>query len=639
MEASSLKRSLTREEGHFALPLTRNEAPVSETNNSISFEKDFVAEGNFADYSSACTGAQVSSAKHKVGEGLLGQVVYTNCPCVISLDNDAASRSMEVPFAQRGVSLPFHSTKTSQLVPADSHGVLQLGSFEEVAGDAAISARVRENFLAQYSNYSQHGLVAQTVPFPVEVTYDPLPLGIREVNPGYKITMSQLDKSEEASLYEILPFPNDLMDPDTGNSVEDINFWISCLKEQCPTFGACGSANSNDSTCAGQRPCDNGILKKDSGNDVCSPISIGVIGDTFSFPPGCELHKALGPAFMKQELNTVSESFASSGNLSSISDLHGKMNVLSESNKLTPCVLREKAEAFLGTMVTSLSEMPGASSVSNLYDVKTSIPLLTQIPVVSPAYGNSNASSFVQVDSLSEHNATEASDNGHNSFGQSSGHSIKNLMSMLIDKELDNLPLPHVPMRRWNKQSTGSRKRGRAWENQRPRPRDRQLIQERLKELRELVPKGAKCSIDSLLDQAIKHMNFLGRVIKQAEKLAKIATLKETGHNSDSSDDDSHQAMVFEGKIETFPIAIEDLSQPGHMLIKMKCSEHGLFLQMAQVISRLPLTILKGLLEIHSNDMWACFIVEVTEGFHKMDIFWSLMQLRRHVKGPLPSKV
>ncbi|KAI4341846.1 hypothetical protein MLD38_026521 [Melastoma candidum] len=581
-------QSLTWEEGYFALPQTRNEAPVSETKYLISFGKDFVAEGNDADYSDAFTLAQVSSTKHKVGEGLLGQVVYTNCPRVISLDNDAASCSMEVPFAP-DVSLPFHSTKTILLVPVHPHGVLQLGSFEEVAEDAAIAAHVRENFLAQCANDSQRDDPdAQTVPFHVEVTYDTLPEGIREVNPGNKVTMSQLDISEEASLFEIFPFPNDLMDADTGNSLEDVNFWISCPEEQFPSlFRGCGSANSNDSSSAGQHPCDNEIIKKDSGHDVCSPISNGAIGSTFSFPPGCELHKALGPAFMEQEQKekTASESFVSSGNLSSISYLHDETNLLGDSNSLTPCIMREKEESFSETGVTSLSEMPDASSVSDLYDVKPSIPLLTQIP---------------------------------NAFGQSSGHSL------VIKKPLDNEPLPHVPMRRLNKQSTGSRKRARAWENQRPRPRDRQLIQERLKELRELVPKGAKCSIDSLLDQTIKHMNFLGRVIKQAEKLAKIAMIK---------------ALLFEGKIETFPIAVEDLSQPGHMLIKMKCNEHGLFLEMAEVISRLPLTILKGLLEIHANDTWACFVVEVTKGFHKMDIFWSLMQLLQLVKGHQCCKV
>ncbi|KAL8508375.1 hypothetical protein ACS0TY_018837 [Phlomoides rotata] len=55
--------------------------------------------------------------------------------------------------------------------------------------------------------------------------------------------------------------------------------------------------------------------------------------------------------------------------------------------------------------------------------------------------------------------------------------------------------------------------------NQNPRPRDRQLIQDRIKELRELVPNSEKCSIDGLLDKTIKHMQFLRSVTHQADKL------------------------------------------------------------------------------------------------------------------------
>ncbi|KAK1384964.1 hypothetical protein POM88_022699 [Heracleum sosnowskyi] len=45
-----------------------------------------------------------------------------------------------------------------------------------------------------------------------------------------------------------------------------------------------------------------------------------------------------------------------------------------------------------------------------------------------------------------------------------------------------------------------NKKRAKPGENCRPRPRDRQLIQDRIKELRDLVPNGSKCSIDSLLE-------------------------------------------------------------------------------------------------------------------------------------------
>ncbi|KAL8512968.1 hypothetical protein ACS0TY_019217 [Phlomoides rotata] len=45
------------------------------------------------------------------------------------------------------------------------------------------------------------------------------------------------------------------------------------------------------------------------------------------------------------------------------------------------------------------------------------------------------------------------------------------------------------------------------------------MIQDRIKELRELVPNSEKCSIDGLLDKTIKHMQFLRSVTHQADKL------------------------------------------------------------------------------------------------------------------------
>lgn len=47
------------------------------------------------------------------------------------------------------------------------------------------------------------------------------------------------------------------------------------------------------------------------------------------------------------------------------------------------------------------------------------------------------------------------------------------------------------------------------------------------------------------------------------------------------------------------------------LLLQVMCSEHGLFLEIAQVIRQLDLTILKGVLESSSTTAWARFIVEV----------------------------
>ncbi|XP_010473730.1 PREDICTED: transcription factor bHLH157-like, partial [Camelina sativa] len=65
----------------------------------------------------------------------------------------------------------------------------------------------------------------------------------------------------------------------------------------------------------------------------------------------------------------------------------------------------------------------------------------------------------------------------------------------------------------------GKKKRAKAGESRRPRPKDRQMIQDRIKELRGMIPNGAKCSIDTLLDLTIKHMEFMQSLAKYADRL------------------------------------------------------------------------------------------------------------------------
>lgn len=89
----------------------------------------------------------------------------------------------------------------------------------------------------------------------------------------------------------------------------------------------------------------------------------------------------------------------------------------------------------------------------------------------------------------------------------------------------------------------------------------------------------------------------------------------------------------------------------------MLCNEPSIFLEIAQVIRSLDLTILKGEVDSHGDNTWARFVVEVevldylqtvqatncqkqspkflihfpfmqaTKGFHRLDIFWPLMQI------------
>ncbi|CAA6655033.1 unnamed protein product [Spirodela intermedia] len=170
----------------------------------------------------------------------------------------------------------------------------------------------------------------------------------------------------------------------------------------------------------------------------------------------------------------------------------------------------------------------------------------------------------------------------------------------------------------------------------RPRPRDRQLIQDRIKELRELVPNASKCSIDSLLDRTIKLMQFLQSISNQGEKLRQYAQLKEIRRGR-CPPSGARWACDLVSEAEACPIVVENLDQPGHMLVEMLCDDYGLFLEIAQVIKHLDLTILRGVLETRSHELWAHFIVEGSRGFHRMDILWPLMQLLQRHRGPIAS--
>ncbi|KAL7154152.1 hypothetical protein ABFS83_04G216200 [Erythranthe nasuta] len=182
--------------------------------------------------------------------------------------------------------------------------------------------------------------------------------------------------------------------------------------------------------------------------------------------------------------------------------------------------------------------------------------------------------------------------------------------------------------------SKTNRKRLKPGENPRPRPKDRQMIQDRVKELREIVPNGAKCSIDALLERTIKHMIFLQSVTKHADKL------KQTGESKfqiiskdgglllkDNFEGGATWAYEVGSQSMVCPIIVEDLNQPRQMLVEMLCEERGLFLEIADIIRGLGLTILKGVMETRNDKIWARFAVEANRDVTRMEIFISLVRL------------
>lgn len=206
----------------------------------------------------------------------------------------------------------------------------------------------------------------------------------------------------------------------------------------------------------------------------------------------------------------------------------------------------------------------------------------------------------------------------------------KSTVSCLTNEEKHTNDTTIVNDKRGSKSSQRSQRKGRISDSR--RPRDRQLIQDRLKELRELIPDGSKCSIDVLLERTVKHMSYLQSIPDRAEKLKQSThrKIKVDGHNRPGTEvhkNGASWAYEMGGQPQVCPLIVENLDQPGQMLVEMLCKEYGLFLEIVQVIKCLKLTILKGVMETRSNELWAHFIIEGSRGFYRMDILLPLMQL------------
>ncbi|KAL3626955.1 hypothetical protein CASFOL_029168 [Castilleja foliolosa] len=177
-----------------------------------------------------------------------------------------------------------------------------------------------------------------------------------------------------------------------------------------------------------------------------------------------------------------------------------------------------------------------------------------------------------------------------------------------------------------------NRKRLKLGENPRPRPKDRQMIQDRVKELREIVPNGAKCSIDALFERTIKHMLFLQSVTKHAGKLKPTVESKIISKDGglvlkDNLEGGATWAYKVGSQSMVCPIIVEDLNEPRQMLVEMLCEERGLFLEIADIVRGLGLTILKGVMETQNDKIWARFAVEANRDITRMEIFISLVRI------------
>uniref|UniRef100_A0A0D3GL86 Uncharacterized protein n=1 Tax=Oryza barthii TaxID=65489 RepID=A0A0D3GL86_9ORYZ len=156
----------------------------------------------------------------------------------------------------------------------------------------------------------------------------------------------------------------------------------------------------------------------------------------------------------------------------------------------------------------------------------------------------------------------------------------------------------------------------------RPRPRDRQLIQDRMMELRQLVPNTSKVQLLALFDvsPSTKDVLFICLFVlsfgnEEANGLLTVSSFYKLKQCSiDSLLDKTIAHMQF----------LQCVSEKAD---KMVCEEYGVFLEIAHVLKDLEVTILKGLLESRSDKLWARFVIQASQGFDQMQILYPLMHL------------
>nr|GEW21819.1 hypothetical protein [Tanacetum cinerariifolium] len=280
----------------------------------------------------------------------------------------------------------------------------------------------------------------------------------------------------------------------------------------------------------------------ESSNSGCLEPLVCDVGALLNFPKECELHKALVPAFMGKT-DDYSQHLPIGDDIYTSSHLLSEDLVDSLSKKMNGYLLcKENVRNPLGNVVTSLHlgeyssiQTSGESSVTNSLGRYSSMDVVDELAV------------------------EEERKNRHDGLHHNEG----------------------------SKPSVASKRRGKHGAKQTARPRDRQLIQDRLKDLRELVPNGAKLvsptkdkhlfrSIDGLLDRTVKHMLCLETVGDRAIKLRKCLQSEGMGigpKNNRTPEDKGSQngaswAYELRGDIKVCPILVEDLQYPGHMIIE-----------------------------------------------------------------------
>ncbi|KAI7735234.1 hypothetical protein M8C21_028365, partial [Ambrosia artemisiifolia] len=487
--------------------------------------------------------AYMSTINYALGDGVVGDVAYTGECRWIFADSKSYGNFNIASNPEHADEWLFQfaaGVKTILLVPVIPLGVLQLGSLEDLPEDAQMASYVKDDFFAHQDLVEYADAFATSQHFSSQPTE----------------TIDDIIWSNHTPLTK-------------GLSTPTANNWYSTHSSSATEFP--DSLHQSTNLINPEIPMEQQLV-----SDVVPFLN---------FPKECELHKALGPAFMEKPDN----SFQHLSIADSSSSITNGMVFSSSLGQFSSLAKREK-----------INEKMGFEGSSSVISNQLALPPFTRVK-------------------------------NHNSSSSPSAITYEGVVEELTEEEGQQSKYDVLCHSKGSKASVASKKKVKSGAKQKARPRDRQLIQDRLKDLRELVPNGAKCSIDGLLDRTVKHMLFLESKVGTGLKNNKTPVVK---------DSQSGASWAFElgGDLKVCPILVEDLQYPGHMVIKMICDDSIRFLEIAEVIYGLELTILHGVMEKHSGNTWAHYVVEAPNGFHRLDIFWPLMKLLQQ-PSPISSKI
>ncbi|KAI6674898.1 hypothetical protein NL676_002804 [Syzygium grande] len=634
--------------------------------------------------------AKMSYYVYSLGEGIVGQVAASGkhqwlCPSLYLANNCLSSEDCDIWQTQ------FSAGIAAVLVIAVlPHGVLQLGSLNKVNEDVKLVTNIRDAFLSFQDSLLRHksvplpcsdnllrqassfmdGLVSEATsdcsgnlneskgetnicsPSPYIGKYiersGVLPLSGSHRGTEVKVlhnheqSPSSLENHIQENICNKKPFKeepnldglNAILAPTISPFTENISSNCYLFENAFPTeeigvdctylpLDQLGSSSGHDRVRArNSDDVSNELLQlpemaqKELGK--CSEIddNLEKSRGSFGFLSISELHEALGPAFSRMSAPSVWEEDKTEAERA-VQILEG----ISSSRSTNESDSEHLLEAVVAKVCQSGHDNKNEGSFSS--SIRSPM-VLGRVPEAS----SSNLSKFTARSvGYSIDQPYHMEGHGLHSSDRSLAMSSASISSSCQTSHSDLLE-------RSSELAKNSKKRARPGENRRPRPRDRQLIQDRLKELRELVPSGSKCSIDALLERTIKHMLFLQSITKHADKLNKCAESK-LHHNepdvlgSSSNEQGSSWAVEVGSHLKVYSIMVENLSKKGQLLVEMMCEDCSHFLEIAEAIRSLGLTILKGVTEAHGEKIWICFVVEGqnNNSIHRMDVLWSLVQI------------